>query len=102
MSGSEGVCEGSPRLKPINRRQLLLRPVDVERLIEEDHPARAIWELVGRLDLRRYYEGIKVMEGEAGRSATDPRLLISVWVYAYSCGVSSAREISRLCEYEPG
>ena len=102
MSGSEGVCEGSPRLKPINRRQLMLRPVDVEKLIEADHPARAIWELVGRLDLQRYYEGIKVMEGEAGRSATDPRLLISLWLYAYSRSVSSAREIERQCSYEPG
>ena len=44
-------------------------------MIEEDHPARAIWELVGQLDLRRYYDSIKVAEGEAGRSATDPRLL---------------------------
>ena len=25
--------------------------LDVERLVEDDHPARAIWELVGRLDL---------------------------------------------------
>lgn len=102
MSGSEGGCEGSVRLKAINRQQLMLRPVDVEKLIEADHPARAIWELVGRLDLRRYYEGIKVMEGEAGRSATDPRLLISLWLYAYSRGVSSAREIERQCGYEPG
>lgn len=102
MSGSESVCERSPRLKPINRRQLILRPTDVETLIEEDHPARAIWELVGRLDLSRYYEAIKVVEGEAGRSATDPQLLISLWLYAYSRGVSSAREIERLCGYEPG
>ena len=79
----------------------MLRPVDVEKLIEEDHPARAIWELVGQLDLRRYYEPIKVAEGEAGRSATDPRLLISLWLYAYSRGVSSAREVARLCQYEP-
>lgn len=41
------------------------------------------------------------MEGGAGRSAWDPRLLISLWVYAYSEGVSSAREVSRLCEYDP-
>ena len=71
-------------------------------MIEEDHPARAIWELVGQLDLRRYYDSIKVAEGEAGRSATDPRLLISLWLYAYSRSVSSARELARWCQYEPG
>ena len=90
-----------PRLKPVNRKQLLMRTVDVERLIVEDHPARAIWEFVGRLDLTAFYRDIGAVEGVAGRSAWDPRLLISVWVYAYSEGVSSAREVSRLCEYDP-
>jgi transposase len=103
MMGSE--AEGNAtraRLKAINRKQLVLRPVDVEKLVEDDHAVRAIWELVGQLDLSRFYEPIKVVEGEAGRSATDPRLLISLWLYAYSRGVSSARELSRLCQYEPG
>ena len=103
MGGSESVGDGNRvRLKPINRRQLILRPTDVETLIEEDHPARAIWQLVGRLDLSRYYEDIKVVEGEAGRPATDPQLLISLWLYAYSRGVSSGREIEKQCRYEPG
>jgi transposase len=73
----------------------------VEQLVSEDHEVRAIWEFVGRLELSRYYEDIGVVEGEAGRPALDPRLMISLWVYAYSKGVSSAREISRLCEYDP-
>jgi len=100
----EPVAEAEPRpprLKPVNRKQLLMRTVDVERLIVEDHPARAIWEFVGRLDLSAFYRDIGAVEGVAGRSAWDPRLLISLWVYAYSEGVSSAREVSRLCEYDP-
>jgi transposase len=75
--------------------------MDVELLIEEDHPARAIWELVGRLDLRRYYADIEAVEGRAGRDHTDPQVLISLWLYAYSRGISSAREMARRCEYEP-
>ena len=74
---------------------------DVEHLIDADHPARATWELVGRLDLQMFYDAIESEEGEAGRSAFDPRMLISVWVYAYSRGVGSAREVSRLCESDP-
>ena len=35
-----------PRLRRVNREQMLLRPTDVEQLIPEDHPARAIWEFV--------------------------------------------------------
>ena len=38
------------RCKPVERNQLLLRPVDVEKLVGEEHAVRAIWELVGKLD----------------------------------------------------
>ena len=92
----------SPRLASIDRRQLVLRTVDVERLIDEDHGARCIWELIGRLDLSLYHAQIEAVEGHAGRGHTDPQLLISLWLYAYSRGISSAREVARQCEFEPG
>lgn len=75
--------------------------MDVERLIDEEHPARAIWELVGRLDLGLYHAEIASVEGRAGREHTDPQLLISLWLYAYSQGIGSAREVARQCEFEP-
>ena len=89
------------RRKQINRQQLLLRPVEVEKLVDLGHPVRAIWELVGRLNLEPFYAEIESVEGVAGRPVWDPRLLISLWIYAYKDGVSSAREIARLCEYHP-
>jgi transposase len=90
-----------PRLAAVNGRQLVMRTIDLELLIDEDHAARAIWELVGRLDLRRYYAEIGSIEGRAGREHTDPQVLISLWLYAYSRGISSGREVARRCEYEP-
>jgi len=89
------------RCKPVNRQQLVLRSVDVEKLVEEDHAVRAIWELVDKADLECFYEAIEAVEGEAGCSAWDPRVLISLWLYAYSRAVSSGREISRRCGYDP-
>src|SRR5712691_1060735 len=100
--GSGMESKPAPRLEVINRKQMILRTIDVEGLVDEDHPVRAIWELVGRLDLSRFYGGIEAVDGVAGRPAYDPRLMISVLAYAYSCGVSSARELSRLCGYHPG
>ena len=88
-------------IRRINREQMCWRAVDVERLIGEEHPARAIWELVGKLDLGRFYERIESNAEEGGRPANDPRLLISLWVYAYSQGIGSAREVGRRCEWEP-
>jgi transposase len=91
-----------PRLAPIDRSQLILRTVDVERLIDDDHSARSIWELVGRMNLSLYLDEIAAVEGCAGRDHTAPQLLISMWLYAYSRGISSARELARQCEFEPG
>ena len=93
---------GRPRLRPVDRSQLVWRVVDVENLIEQDHPARAIWALTGELDLEPFAQGIAAVEGVAGRTPWDPRLLVSLWLYAYSRGVTSAREIARRCAYEPG
>ncbi len=90
-----------PRLSSIDRSQLVLRTVDVEKLIDEGHSARSIWEMIGRLDLTLYLSRIAAVEGHAGRDHTSPQLLISLWLYAYSRGISSAREIARRCEFEP-
>jgi len=91
-----------PRLKPVVRNQLTMRICDVEKLIEGEHPARAIWELVGRLDMSNFEKDIRAVEGHAGQSRLDPRLLTALWIYGNSQGVGSARELSRMCEYEPG
>ena len=97
----ENATDKRALIRPINRQQMSWRAVDVERLIGEDHRARAIWTLVGRLDLSRFYETIESSVQEGGRPAIDPQLLISLWVYAYSEGIGSAREVARRCEFDP-
>ena len=102
-AGAEGSGQTArKRYQSINRNQMMIRPVDVEKLVEEDHPVRAIWAMVCQLDLRRFEQEVKVVEGGKGRSSSDPRLLAALWIYAYSEGVSSGRELSRMCGYEPG
>jgi transposase len=93
---------GSVKLKSIDRRQTVLAQIYVEELIPAEHKARAIWDLVGRMDLNRFAETLRTTAGCAGRPAWDPQLMVSLWVYAYSEGISSAREIERLMEWEPG
>jgi transposase len=67
-------------------------------LVPEDHPVRVIWEVTGKLDLSKFYSEIRAREGQVGRDATDPRLLVALWLYAATQGVGSARELARLCE----
>lgn len=88
--------EGAPRLRVAQREQLGLEVVDVDTLIPEDHPARLLASAVEYLDLSRFYEPIKARETSPGRAATDPKLLVSLWLYATVDGIGSARELERL------
>ncbi len=51
--------------------------------------------VVERLDLKPFYEPIQARQGVAGRDATDPQLLVALWLYARTCGIGSARELAR-------
>jgi transposase len=97
----ENPINKQPLIRYVNRQQSSWRAVDVEHLVSEDHSARAIWTLVGRLDLSAFYQAIESSTEEGGRPAFDPQLLISLWIYAYSQGIGSAREVARRCEYDP-
>jgi transposase len=92
---------GELRLQAVNRQRVAWRAVDVAELIAEDHPVHAIWQLAENFDLSAFHKGIGAVEGEAGRPALGPQLLINLWIYGYSGGVSSAREIARRCEFDP-
>jgi transposase len=90
------------RFKPIERSQSELRIFAVDDLIDADHPARAIWNILQDLDLSGFEADVRSVEGRAGQSSFAPALLASLWLYGYSRGVGSARELSRWCGYEPG
>jgi len=96
------ATEGKRRVKPVDRQQVCFRVIDPEQLIEEDHPARALWDVLEHVDLSRFYAGIKAVEGRPGRDASDPRVLIALWLYAISRGVREARYLDAWAQYEPG
>ncbi len=81
-----------------DRRQVRWDMVDLEGLLPADHRARVVWSFVESLDLSELYERVKSREGEAGRPAADPAVLLSLWLYATVEGVGSARELERLGE----
>jgi transposase len=87
-----------PRLETANRTQIQLRPFDLESILPEDHRARAMWAVVEGLDLAGFYEPIKARDSRPGRSATDPKILLCLWLYGTSEGVGSARRLARLCQ----
>ena len=91
-----------PRYLPVDRKQFVLEPLDVDGLIDHNHAARKIWRVVEQLDLSRFSTEVRAVEGVAGRSAHSPQVLAAVWIYSFSKGLHSAREIGRQMHYEPG
>jgi transposase len=85
------------RLRCPQRDQLTQIPAYVEELLPAGHLARVIWEVTGQLDLSGFSEHLVVTEDGPGRAAADPRLLVALWLYATSQGVTNARELDRLC-----
>jgi len=87
-----------PRLRRADRSQMLLRPCSLEETLAPDHSARIVWALVCRWDLTLFLATIVARGENSGRSATDPKILICLWLYAYTQGVSNGRELDRRCE----
>jgi transposase len=113
MSGTEGLFEklpeqregqreeagaGAPRLREACREQLELQVVDLESLLEAAHPARAVWSFVEGLDLTELLGAIKAREGRPGHPPPDPKIMLTLWLYATIVGVGSARALARMCQ----
>lgn len=89
--------QSKPRLREAERTQLEFREYSLDSLLPEDHRARVLWEMVGRLDLSAFYDAIEAREHTPGHPATDPKILLTLWLYATAEGVGSARQLERLC-----
>jgi transposase len=95
--GDRGGHDGALRLRRPDRAQMLLRPQCLEELVTADHRVRTVWAVVERLELGGFYAAIRARGEDPGRSATDPKLLVALWLYAHVDGVGSARELERRC-----
>jgi transposase len=92
----------TPRLRYANRAQASMRVCALDDLIPHDHAVRIVWDYVGALDLSPLLAKIQARETHAGAPATDPRILMSLWLYATLRAVGSARELNRRCDLERG
>lgn len=96
MSSSNEM--GMPRVERARRDQVEMQILALDALLLDDHTARLVWEYAEGLDLTPLYNGIRSVEGRAGRDAIDPKILLALWLYATLDGVGSAREVDRLCK----
>src|SRR5579862_5258730 len=74
-----------------NPEQAYLLPPSVRDVLGADHLCFFLRQVVSRLDLRVFYQEY----GEEGGQAYAPEMLVSVWLYAYTLGMSSSRRLEQ-------
>lgn len=94
---SDSTSCPAPRLRRPDRRQTFFEPVNLDQRLPGDHRARMVWAMVEQLDLSRFHEPLANRGSAPGRPATDPALLVALWLYATIENVGSARQLDRLC-----
>ncbi len=87
----------TPRLRRPERTQGEMRTASLDELLPPDHGVRVVWEYVANVDITPLLQQIKAVPGHVGRDATDPRLLLALWLFATVDGVGSARTLNTLC-----
>jgi len=81
-----------------NREQMYLMPVSLKDWLPEGHLAWFILDAIEAIDLSKFY--LKYRADGWGRAAYDPRMMVSLLLYAYCLGVRSSRQIERACEVD--
>ncbi len=94
----EAEQKGAVRLRKAERHQLSLLPHCIDDLVASHHRVRTVMAVVEKLDVSGFCAPIRAREGRAGRNATDPHLLVGLWLYGCVRGIGSARELARRCE----
>jgi transposase len=95
LAGQAEKDQAQVRLRRPDRQQMVMEVSCPDDLVSAGHRVRLVQSVVEKLDLRRFQEPIKARQGAAGRDATDPELLVALWLYACICGIGSARELAR-------
>jgi transposase/vacuolar-type H+-ATPase subunit H len=96
MSEEKVKPQGTPRLLRVCRDQYEMKYTCIDKLVGEDHLVRQIWDYVDNLDLSKALNNIKSVEGNAGRPAIDPKILVTLWLFATTQGIGNARLLARL------
>jgi transposase len=84
------------RYRLADRDQRFLFPPDMREWLPADHPVWLVITVVeDHLDTSAFHAGRKT--GGPGAAGYDPDMLAAVLVWAYAHGVTSSREMERLC-----
>src|SRR6266566_2264595 len=92
------MSDAPVRLRKAERRQVEICTASLDDMLDPEHRVRLVWRYIQGLDMSAFHADIKAVGGQPGRDATDPRILLCLWVVALSEGIGSARRLAALCE----
>lgn len=81
------------------RHQIEFKECCLDDSLPPYHKARKIWEFVKNLESDSCFRKIKSMAHAVGRPTTSPDVLLCLWLYALTEGISSGRKIADLSKY---
>lgn len=85
-----------PHIREPQRAQRVITFEVSEDALPPSHPARLLWDVLGGFDLAAFAAEVTSVSGEAGRPLLSPRMMLTLWLFAITEGVGSARKIARL------
>ncbi|MDR4506982.1 MAG: transposase [Candidatus Brocadiaceae bacterium] len=83
-----------------NREQKYLMPPSLKEWLPEGDLSWFVIDAVEEMDLQEFY--IRYREDGWGRAAFNPKMMVSLLLYAYSVGERSSRRIESFCERDVG
>ncbi len=90
--------QNTARVNHPQRHQVSMQFFSLDQMLPENHVARTLIAYVKTLDTSALYEQIHVSSTQAGRTATNPEVLLTLWLLATVEGINSARELERRCQ----
>ncbi len=91
-----------PRLRLVDRSQARFMPCSLDQTLPPEHDARLVWDFVGSLPMKVFEDKVVARGSAPGRPATDPRILLTLWIYAGIRGIGNGREVDRLVHCDDG
>ncbi len=78
------------KFKPYNQKNKRMLVIEPDKLLEKDHPARVVDEIIeNHIDMSEIYSNYS----DLGRPAFHPKLMLKVLLYSYTEGVLSCRNM---------
>jgi len=79
-----------------NRAQTDLLGYRIDDFAKSDKKSRFVIDLVTRLDLKELF----ARYSDQGGDSYSPDMMLALWFYAYSNGITSTRDLEELCKYD--